>query len=167
MKICPVCKQQYNDVDLNFCLSDGTALMQLEKDSPPPTIFMDAPRNTNPQFDFPQQQTSAPLSEWQTKPFPAPTGSTFPLNRVSQDQTLPTISLVLGIIGLLGFCCYLGLPLGLAAVITGYLGMKNVDKDPIKYGGKGLAIGGIIVGAISFLLNLLMIFIGIISNIGR
>ena len=37
-----------------------------------------------------------------------------------QDQTLPTISLILGILSIVLSCCYGGLPLGLAAAITGY-----------------------------------------------
>ena len=67
------------------------------------------------------------------------------------DKTLPTISLVLGVLGFLLVCCYGGFPVGAAAVITGYLGMKNADSDPSRYGGRGLAVGGMILGAVALL----------------
>jgi hypothetical protein len=53
------------------------------------------------------------------------------------DKTLPTISLVLEILGFLLVCCYGGFPVGVAAIITGYLGMKIADSDPSHHGGRG------------------------------
>jgi hypothetical protein len=48
-------------------------------------------------------------------------------------------------------CCYGGLWLGLPAAIVGYIGMRNADSDPTRYGGRGLAIGGMVAGIITFL----------------
>ena len=44
MKQCPLCKQVYDDADLNFCLSDGTPL--LESAAEQPTIVRSAPNTT-------------------------------------------------------------------------------------------------------------------------
>jgi hypothetical protein len=44
MKQCPLCKQVYDDADLNFCLSDGTPL--LENAAEQPTIVRSAPVTT-------------------------------------------------------------------------------------------------------------------------
>ncbi|MBC7900931.1 MAG: DUF4190 domain-containing protein, partial [Saprospiraceae bacterium] len=66
------------------------------------------------------------------------------------NQTLPIISLVLGIVSL---CCYISPITGLAALITGYLGMKNVKNDPNAYGGKTLALVGMILGGLFFLVG--------------
>lgn len=44
MKQCPLCKQVYDDADLNFCLSDGTPL--LENTAEQPTIVRFAPDTT-------------------------------------------------------------------------------------------------------------------------
>jgi hypothetical protein len=41
----------------------------------------------------------------------------------------------------------------LGALITGYLGIKNINQDPRTYGGKGLAIAGMIIGGIMFLVG--------------
>ncbi|HET6248818.1 MAG TPA: DUF4190 domain-containing protein [Tepidisphaeraceae bacterium] len=55
-------------------------------------------------------------------------------------------SLVLGIIGLPGFCILLP---GLLAVIFGIIGFNQVNKSGVEGGGKGMAIAGMICGTIS------------------
>ena len=87
----------------------------------------------------------SPVSGWQDQGLGAQTPFQPPMAMQGQNQTLPIISLVLGIISL---CCYIGWATGPAALITGYLGMKNCNNDPNQYGGKGLAIAGMIVGGI-------------------
>ncbi|MEP6704558.1 MAG: DUF4190 domain-containing protein [Acidobacteriota bacterium] len=88
----------------------------------------------------------APDAGWQNQqigqntPFQPPAAGTGSLN-----QTLPIISLVLGIMSI---CCYIGWLTGPAALITGYLSFKNINRDPAAYGGKTLAIIGMILGGI-------------------
>jgi len=101
-------------------------------------------------FNQPMQQSDwtpppAPMSEWQNQDLGANTPFQPPPVGQGQNQTLPIISLVLGIISL---CCYIGWITGPAALVTGYLGMKNANTDPNQYGGKGLAIAGMIVGGL-------------------
>jgi hypothetical protein len=69
----------------------------------------------------------------------------------SVNQTLPIVSLVFGILSL---CCYVSPLTGLIALITGFMGMKNVNNDPNQYGGKTLAIVGMILGGLFFLIGL-------------
>ena len=157
MKICPVCNQKYNDESLNFCLNDGTTLTA-SGDEPPPTIMMDPPRKTNPNFSDYQSNFGNPNQQIYQQPFAAP--STFQ----KQDQTLPVISLILGVFGLVLLCCYAGFPLGAAAIVTGYLGMNNANKDPMQYGGKGMAIAGIVLGVIGILVNIGMILFFILAG---
>lgn len=167
MKKCPTCNQTYTDDNLSFCLSDGSILQQMsqqpDRGDPPPTVVMDYPRPTNEYVTPNQPQTPpyAPMGTWQGGSPPMMPPPAY----VSQNQTLPTISLVLGIFGLLLICCYGGIPLGLAAIITGYIGMNNANNDPIQYGGKGLAVAGMIIGGTIFILNILFIFLGIIGNL--
>jgi hypothetical protein len=100
----------------------------------------------------------APDASWQNQPLgantpfmPPPAGSG------SVNQTLPIISLVLGIVSL---CCYISPLTGLAAVIVGFLGLKNIKNDPANYGGKGLAIAGMITGgALAVIVIIYWIFI--------
>lgn len=48
MKICPTCKQTYSDESLNFCLSDGSVLNQLQNDpNSEPTVFFGQSPTTN------------------------------------------------------------------------------------------------------------------------
>ncbi len=53
---------------------------------------------------------------------------------------------------------------GIAALVTGYLGLKNIKTDPNNYGGRGLAIGGMVTGGLFMLLGLIywiLIIVGI------
>ena len=161
MKTCPICNETYTDETLNFCLNDGTALREKD-DDPPPTVFMDPPRTTNPNYT----EFNTPFGKPNQEIYQAPYSPPAQIN-VSQDQTLPIISLVLGVLGFLTICCYGGIPLGLAAVITGYLGMKNADQNPQKYGGKGMAVGGLILGAIGLVSGAVFIIFAILGGLAN
>jgi hypothetical protein len=77
------------------------------------------------------------------------------------NQTLPIVSLVFGI---LSICCYISPITGIVALVTGFLGMKNAKNDPAHYGGKTLAIVGMILGAVFFVIAIaywvFMLFLG-------
>ena len=94
----------------------------------------------------------APDQSWQNQPIgqntpfqPPPAGSS------GLNQTLPIVSLVFGLVSL---CCYISPLTGLVALITGFLGMRNANNDPQHFGGKGLAIAGMITGGIFWLIGL-------------
>jgi hypothetical protein len=93
----------------------------------------------------------------QNTPFQPP-----PVTPDGANKTLPIISLVFGIVSL---CCYVSPLTGIVALITGYLGMKNANNDPANFGGKGLAIAGMITGGVFFLLGIIY-YIYIIFVIG-
>lgn len=163
MKTCTVCSQTYNDDNLNFCLNDGGLLTEY-KDDAPPTIQMNRGRTTQPNW-----AENEPSSPWGSQPMQPRNQTFYPVaNQMSvqgQNQTLPTVSLVLGILSIVLFCCYGGLPLGLAAIITGWLGYQNTNNDPMQFGGRGMAIAGIIMGAISLVGAVLFIFVMAIGNL--
>jgi hypothetical protein len=163
MKICPKCNQTYSDENLNFCLNDGEFLKQYGEDAPP-TVMMDPTRVTNQGWRQ-EPPVSEPISPWQSQPLNNQNQQFGVQNFVQKtDQTLPTVSLVLGILSFLLICCYGGFPLGLAAVVTGYLGMRNADSDPSRYGGRGLAIGGMVLGILSFLSSIVFILFALLAN---
>ncbi|HQU83355.1 MAG TPA: DUF4190 domain-containing protein [Pyrinomonadaceae bacterium] len=165
MKVCPKCNQTYTDEGLNFCLNDGEYLMQKEDDAPP-TIFMNEPRITN-QTNW-QTPPYQPPAQWQNQPQSMQNqafGGGMMLKQ--QDQTLPIVSLVLGVLSLFLICCYGGFWLGIPAMVVGYLGMTNADKDPNRYTGKGMAIAGMIIGGVSLLAAIGIIILGILGNLGR
>lgn len=92
----------------------------------------------------------APEAEWQNQPIGQNTPFQPPPAGGGLNQTLPIVSLVFGVISV---CCYISPITGLVALITGFMGMKNANNDPNSYGGKGLAIAGMIVGGVFFLLG--------------
>jgi hypothetical protein len=162
MKICPSCRQTYTDDNLNFCLTDGSFLTNAA-DTEPKTILMDQPRITN-QTNW-DQQNFQPPSVWDTPQNIQQSQVNYPMRIQSQSQVLPTISLICGILGLLTFCCHGGLPLGIAAVVTGVVGINQEKNDPANYGGRGLALGGIITGAVCILIGIGWMILALIGSI--
>ena len=154
MKQCPRCRQTYSDEQLNFCLTDGELLTEVLSeppltryaDDPPPTMLMNDARVTNP-TNWP---VSPPPSQWQNPP------AVMPQQQFAQyaipagpNQTLAIVSLCLGIASVtVGWCCSLGLLLSPAALITGFIALSQIKKDPAKNAGRGLAIGGMATGAV-------------------
>lgn len=86
---------------------------------------------------------------------PRPPGAPFrPYN-----NTVGLLSMIFGIVSLpLMFCCYIGLPLGIAAVIMGGIGVKKVGDGQAN--NRGQAIAGMVCGGIAICLTLLLIMAG-------
>ena len=162
MKQCPKCSKTYSDIYLNFCLEDGELLTQMFRepdsgafrDDPPPTIMMNDARITNPMGGW--QQMPAPPVAWQAQGM-----QQFPM-MVPPNQTLAIVSLCLGIGSVtIGWCCSIGLVLSPAALITGFIALSHIKKDPQRNAGRGLAIGGIVAAAIYIaVLVLIIVFYG-------
>ena len=176
MKRCPKCGQTYTEPDLNFCLNDGELLMLSEHfgsgsgasrpftDDAPPTIMMNDPRATNPTGWPGGTSSPAPSNQSTTPAYQSPQFEITQTSR-SLDQTLPTVSLILGIFALIFICCYGGLWLGIPAAIVGFIGMRNSERDPSRFGGRGLAIAGLVLGIITVVMSVLMIVLGIAGNV--
>lgn len=150
-------------------------------ESPP---FEEAATMIQPNFSSPfDPPPPAPVAEWTPPPAPDASwqnqeiGSNTPFQPPpagtgSVNQTLPIISLILGIVSL---CCYISPVTGIAALITGYLGLKNIKNDPANFGGKGLAIAGMITGglfaviATLYWIFVILVYAGLIagSMLGR
>jgi hypothetical protein len=100
----------------------------------------------------------APVQAWQEQPVGADTPFQPPAV-AGQSQTLAIISLICGIIGVLAIvptlvfilCGILPLAFGLAGVIIGFLARGRAKNFPDQYTGGGLALGGIISGALAVL----------------
>ncbi len=166
MKHCPKCGRSYEDANLNFCLEDGE-LLSLQAtgsavDDSPPTVMLDPARRTNPTGWPPQQQPgSAPPMQWSAPQANAPAVhfGGLPMT-VSPNQTLAIVSLSLGIASMtIGWCCYLGVLLAPASIITGYIALSQIKRDPTRYTGRGMAHGGIWTGVAYLALLLVIILI--------
>lgn len=167
MKACPKCNQTYDDANLNFCLNDGEMLTETQSVDAPPTIMMDAPRQTNDNWG----QANPGFSEQPTQnqqifqqPYSgAPQGMN---SNASLDQTLAIVAIITGALSIvLSWCCYMGIFIGPVALITGYMGMSNANKNPDQYGGKGLAIAGMVAGGVGMGISVLMFVLVVLLNI--
>jgi Domain of unknown function (DUF4190) len=172
MKRCPRCGQTYTDGAINFCLNDGELLSYLADDEPQ-TLFQNAPSNTlddSPATEFlnaPRvtRETNWPLQSQPMQQYQSPQQNVpqiftqYPMS-VSPNQTLAILSLGLGIGSMtIGWCCSMGLVLAPAALITGFIALSQIKKNPETNGGRGFAIAGIAVGSVFLALYLLVILL--------
>jgi hypothetical protein len=69
----------------------------------------------------------------------------------------------LGIISAtLGLCCYFGILTAPIGLVLGIVSLVQIKNDPKKYGGKGMAIGGIVTSSLYFgILLLIILFYGL------
>lgn len=111
----------------------------------------------------------APEASWQNQEIGQNTPFLPPAAGVgAQSKGLAIGSLVSGILSLL--CC-VSVVTGPIAVILGYLARKKAVDDPHNYGGQGLALAGMVTGAIGFVVGVILIvlqvFFGILNNLTR
>jgi len=112
----------------------------------------------SPAFNPFEAQSSAPSeplaqAEWTPPPSPVSSIQNQPggTNMQSpppagQNKTLAIVSLVCGILGIT-ICCGGFLP-SLLGLILGFMARGKANSNPMQFGGAGLALGGIITGAI-------------------
>ena len=71
------------------------------------------------------------------------------------------ISMILGIVGLLGTCLcgiFAAGPLGIAAIVLGVLGRNEIASKPGETG-NGMALAGIILGVVALILSVVVIIL--------
>ena len=117
----------------------------------------------------PAGPSAAPNPFSQTAPYapPGPTSSgnvaaprpIAPGGASNQAHPVSIVSLIFGILSLtMGCCCWLHIPLGLTAVVTGGFGIHFGNQGR---GGKGMAIAGLIMGIIALIGYTILGIIGI------
>jgi hypothetical protein len=113
-----------------------------------------------PYEQYPQQPVSASPYGYQ---YPAGSGYTVPTGvsgyggvpGSNRSNTLGLLAMIFGIVSIPMLCCYIGLPLGAAAVVLGILGMRKAAAGEAS--NRGMALAGLICGAIGLVLSLLTI----------
>lgn len=177
MKHCPTCSANFDDDDLGYCTDDGTPLLAGANpfgpvpqatqvfDDQPVTQVMSAPRPT--EYVAPTPPAATPeLYRWAKEGPPTWNPPPPPMYPVRQQQTTVAIlSLVFGLASItIGWLCF-GLPLGILAIILGVVALSQIKRNPTQYGGKPLAIGGMITGGIVMLIHLAILAIWIVMLI--
>ena len=115
-----------------------------------------------PVFETP---IAAPVAEWTPPPAPdaswqnQPIGSNTPFQPppagVGQNTTLGLVSLILGIAS---FVC-LGFLGSVPAVILGFMQRSKISNNPAEYGGGGMAMAGINLGAINIVVTVIILIL--------
>jgi hypothetical protein len=171
-----MCDRTYDESQA-FCVNDGATLVSDASESAydpmktivatPPPPSQSAPLPPPPGFgsgDLPGGQSPASWqasppqggSAWGTNVPPAPSA---PFGAAQGQQNgLAIASLVCGILSL---TCFFGVT-SIPAIILGFLALSKIKTDPARFGGKGLAIGGMVTGAISLVLVILYVLFLII-----
>ena len=115
------------------------------------------PEWTPPPAIEPSYQNQEPM---QNAPYSAPAAGG------GQSQTLAIVSLVLGILGLT-VCCGSFVP-SIVALVLGFMARSKASNDPANFGGSGLAMGGIITGALGLVTGVIFIalyFLGVLATV--
>lgn len=165
-KTTPPIPYPYDKEELKKALRGEAELKAIEPE-PPKFVQPEPPAPAANPFDDPAPEVSAPMAtadktptpaaadkDWQKESMQNPQyqpGSAAPA--AGQNQTLAIVSLVVGILSL--FCCAWFIP-GIVAIILGFVARGKANSDPANYGGAGLALGGIICGALSLLLGIIV-----------
>jgi hypothetical protein len=124
---------------------------------PPPQAPYGQPPSGQPygQDPYAQQQPYGSAPTYPGAGYPQPPG---------QQNTLGLVSMILGIASIPLVCClYLGLPVGIAAIITGRLGRQKAAQGLASNDGQAKA--GLICGAVGAGLALLLLILGIVLNV--
>ncbi|MCO1615571.1 DUF4190 domain-containing protein [Micromonospora sp. CPM1] len=109
------------------------------------------------QDPYAQQQPYGAAPQYPGAGYPAGAGQT-------PNNTLGLVSMILGIASIPLVCCfYLGIPLGIAAVVTGYLGRQKAAQGLANNDGQ--AKTGLICGAVGAGLGIILIILGIVANV--
>lgn len=88
-------------------------------------------------------------------PPPPPGGYGEPAPGYGQPQTNSVMAIISLVTGILGICCAGWFILSIAAVVLGYLGRKEIRESGGTKKGDGMALAGLILGAIGIALGIL------------
>ena len=82
-----------------------------------------------------------------------------------ENPVLGIVSLVTGIMSFVPGCCcgLIGIPLALAAIATGIIGLVMANQG--KMGGKPFAIAGLVCGGVYLLVFVVMMILNIFFNV--
>lgn len=137
----------------------------------PEQVYQPQPSPFDSPFSPPQQDAGA--GDWQAPPAPmqqwgdqqAGFGSNTPFQPpgavAGQSKGLAIAALVCGILSIP--CCWLAILLGPAGAIMGWIAKNKADQDPMNYGGRGMAMAGLITGIIGTIIAILWIVLNVLG----
>ena len=147
---------------------------------PAAPLYEEAPTILHSQADSPfDPPPPAPVEQWTPPPAPDASwqnkeiGSNTPFEPPPAGAGGPSQGLAIGslICGILSCLCCMSLLTGPAAMIMGFIAKKNADQNPAQYGGRGMALGGMIAGGLGIFIGIAqaiwLLFLGGLSALTR
>ncbi|MET0693204.1 MAG: DUF4190 domain-containing protein [Propionibacteriaceae bacterium] len=89
---------------------------------------------------------------YEVNPYQAAYGSSTPYGLVPQTHPQATVALILGIVGMV-LCPVVGI----AGLVIGSRSRRQIDAEPQRYTGRGLATAGVVLGVISIVVGVLWV----------
>jgi hypothetical protein len=86
-------------------------------------------------------------------------GAPPPISLALPHRPSSGMAVVSFILGLCSFVFCLSIISGLPAILLGHIARRRATRSPERYGGKGLAMAGIVLGYVSFFATFLVIFV--------
>jgi hypothetical protein len=121
---------------------------------PPPQYGQQPPQYGQPQYSEQYGYPSAP--EYPPGAYGAPGGQ--------PSNTQGLVSMILGIAAIPLVCCFgVGIPLGIAAAVLGFLGKRKADQGQAT--NRGQALAGLICGAVAAVGGVILIIVGQLADI--
>jgi hypothetical protein len=78
----------------------------------------------------------------------------------SKSAGFATAGLILGIVSLtVGLCRCYGLPFNILGIVFSLVALGQIGRNPERYGGKGMAIAGLVLSFISLFLSVILLIL--------
>src|SRR5690349_6740351 len=147
--------------DATICPQCATPVQNVPTAPPPPQApppGAPAPASTSSWLNVPPAQTQYPPQQ----AYP-PQAQPYPGQFQPQTDGKATASLILGILSILCFGLFTGLP----AIILGHISRGNIEQSRGRLTGAGMALAGLIMGYVSIISTILIIAAIAIPNLLR
>jgi hypothetical protein len=82
-----------------------------------------------------------------------------------RNNSLAFISMIMGVLSITcGMCCCYGMPFNVLGIVFALVALAQIRNDPHSQEGRGLAIAGLVLSLLSFLMALLFFAFGLALN---
>ena len=148
--------------DATICPQCATPVQSVPTAPPPPQQAPQSgattPTSTSAWLNVPQAQ-----AQYQSQQAYPPQAQPYPGQFQPQTDGKATASLILGILSILCFGLFTGLP----AIILGHISRGNIEQSRGRLTGSGMALAGLILGYVSIASTILLIAAIAIPNLTR
>jgi hypothetical protein len=134
---------------------------------PPATVTFIPPPSPPPSASLEEAPTISISASGIPEPAAYPHTPVAAPTLTQKTNALAITSLILGVLAVpTAFCFGSGAILGLAGLVTGVIGINQINESVDSQGGKGMAITGLVLGVISLLVGMVVcaiLLLGILS----